>query len=326
MCLVAPELFHMPMNDRGKHLRAIEACAAEQFGVVSRHQALACGLTSAMWRRRVADGEWLRVLPEVVRFASAAQTFRQRAMSAVLWSAPDGMVSHRSAARFWEYESVARGRSMHLTVPSGRSLRHSTVVVHHGGDLIPADRSQFGPIAVTSALRTALDLAADLEPLAFEIIIEDGLRRGLFSRRQLQWRLAARAGGGFPGSGMCRDLLDRRTLGQTDSGWEVRLAALLVDAGFPSPERQLKVTTADGDRYVDLGYPGPSVVALEYDSDAWHSSVVQRHRDAAKRNALRVAGCLVIEVTSAMMRAPAGLLAMVAKALDEQSIASRARE
>lgn len=312
----------MSVSDRGKHLRAVEVLAARQFGVVSRQQVLACGLTPAMWRRRIADGEWLHVLPGVVRLASGAQSFRQRAMATTLWSSPDGLVSHRSAGRFWEYESITSDGPIHLTVPGSRRLRHAGVVVHSSIDLIPADRSHFGPIVVTSALRTALDLAAELDPLAFEVIIEDGLRRGLFSRGQLQWRSGARTGKGFAGSAMCRELFDQRNLGQTDSGWEVRLAALLVDAGFPSPERQMKVTTPDGDRHVDVGYAGSPAVAFEYDSDTWHSSVRQRHRDAARRNSLRVAGCLVIEVTSATMRDPTQLVALVAGVLGRATSSS----
>ncbi|MEP6623899.1 MAG: hypothetical protein ABJC79_05625 [Acidimicrobiia bacterium] len=56
------------------------------------------------------------------------------------------------------------------------------------------------------------------------------------------------------------------------------------------------------------------MLAFEYDSDAWHSGVHRRHRDAARRNALRAAGCIVIEVTPALVGDP-GALIRLAKAV-----------
>ena len=68
--------------------------------------------------------------------------------------------------------------------------------------------------------------------------------------------------------------------------------------------RQPAVETIDGRRWVDHGYPGSPTVVFEYDSDQWHTGVTRRRRDAARRNALRMSGCTVIEVTAELVAEP----------------------
>ena len=50
---------------------------------------------------------------------------------------------------------------------------------------------------------------------------------------------------------------------------------------------------------------------LEYDSDQWHSGTVRRHGDAVRRNQLRSLGWTVLEVTSAQLKDPTQLVAVV---------------
>lgn len=164
-------------------------------------------------------------------------------------------------------------------------------------------------IPVTSALRTVLDLGAVLDEDALQIVIEDALRRRLFTVGQLEWRHSLRSGKGVPGSKSIGSLIDRHGSVVTDSGWEVRLEQLLVGAGWPIPERQMRVKTELGTVKVDLGYAGSTVVAFEYDSDRWHSGVTRRHRDMVRRNALRAANVIVFELTAALMRDREGFLA-----------------
>ncbi len=264
--------------------RTIEALANGQFGVFARDQALELGATRRMIDYRVQHGAWTIVLPGVLRAAVVASSLEQRAMAACLWSAPDGLVSHRTAAKLWAFEGITTDR-MHVTVPAGRSLRSEKVTVHHTTDLLPADVARRGPIAVTSALRTAIDLAEAL------------------------------MGTGRSGSAALRDLIARRDVGRTESGWEVRTAQVLVTAGFAAPTRQYSVRHHGKEiARVDLAYPDAQVI-LEYDSDQWHAGTTRRHRDAARRNRLRALGWTVVEVTPETLRQPAELVAIVAALL-----------
>jgi hypothetical protein len=172
-----------------------------------------------------------------------------------------------------------------------------------------------GPLRLTSPLRTLVDLAAVLDERELEIAIEDAVRRGLVSVDRLRWRAGQRTGKGYPGSATLAALLARDQLGRTDSGWEVRVARVLTDAGYPEPIRQLRVDTTLGPLHVDLAFSGPPIVAFEYDSDRFHSGRSRRHRDVERRNALRTAGCVVIEVTSSLVRDADRLIALVVDAL-----------
>lgn len=264
----------------------LERFASTRYGIFTPDEAARHEVTSRMVERRVESGRWDRVLPGVYRVAAVPKRFRQRALAATLWSG--GHISHESAARLWGLEGRATSE-IHVTVGRKRGARHSDVVVHRTDDLIAADLSSTHGIDVTSPLRTVLDLAATLDPLTLELAIEDCLRRGLFTVGQLRWRIGGRCGMGVVGSDAIRQLLHKH-LGDTDSGWELRVARILTDAGLPEPERQMEIATIDGTKTVDLGYPGSHPVALEYDSDRWHSGVQQRHRDAARRNVLGSAG------------------------------------
>lgn len=290
--------------------RKIEALANGQFGVFARDQALELGATRRMIDYRVKHGAWTIVLPGVLRAAVVASSLRQQSMAACLWSAPDGLVSHQSAAELWGFEGITTDR-MHVTLPAGRSLRSETVTVHHTTDLLPADVGRRGPIAVASSLRTAIDLAGVVTADALEIAIESALRRGLFSVGQLRWRAEALMGTGRAGSAALRDLIARRDLGRTESKWEVKTAQVLVTAGFAAPTRQYSVRHHGKEiARVDLAYPDARVI-LEYDSDQWHAGTTRRHRDAARRNRLRALGWTVIEVTPATLRDPERFLTVV---------------
>jgi very-short-patch-repair endonuclease len=267
-----------------------------------------------MIEHRLGTGAWLLVLPGVFTVASAPPSSRNAAIAATLWSAPDGLVSLTAAAKLWELDGEW-GSRLHVLLRRGRGLRSSKVTVHHTTDLLPVDVATLGPIRLTSPLRTVIDLAAVLDADGLELAIESGLRRSLFSVGQLRWRAESLLGTGRRGSANLRHLLDREDLGRTESGWEVRTSQLLERAGFPRPVRQHQVRV--GGRVVarpDLSYP-EARIALEYDSDRWHTGTAQRHADADRRNRLRALGWTVIEVTPATLRRPDDLIALVATAL-----------
>jgi hypothetical protein len=160
-------------------------------------------------------------------------------------------------------------------------------------------------------LRTAVDLAAVVPEASLEVAIESALRRRLFSIGQLRWRVQALAGKGRPGSAVLRDLLTDHGLGRSESTPEVDLFRILAVSPLGAPERQYAVRTSGRlVARVDLAYPD-ALVAIEYDSDTWHSTAAQRHHDADRRNRLRAAGWTVVEVTPALLREPDRLLAVV---------------
>src|ERR1700755_3271385 len=142
--------------------RSVRELAESQHGVVSRAHARDLGISDAAISRRTSDGLWTRVLPGVFRISGAPQTDLQLPMAAVFWAGEGAVLSHATAARIWGIEG-ARERKVELWVPWPRNPRHDLVTVHRGGRIDRADRSRQGPLALTTPIRTLIDLSARLE-------------------------------------------------------------------------------------------------------------------------------------------------------------------
>jgi very-short-patch-repair endonuclease len=177
-------------------------------------------------------------------------------------------------------------------------VRNRKLVVHQTTELLPADRTAIGPIAITSPARTLIDIAACVDATALELAAEDAFRRGLTSPKQLESRLDTLGGPGRRGCAQLRKLLRTRDV-DTESRWEVRLEQALVRAGLPWPRRQYEIRAAG--RFVarvDLAYPSYRV-AVEYDGLRWHTGRAQMDRNAARDLALLTVGWRVVHVTKA---------------------------
>lgn len=293
------------------NLRRLEATAASQHEVFTREQATQAGFSRAMQHWRRSEGHWVVLHPGIYRFSSALPSFRMRCMAAALWSDPDGMVSHLTGGAVWELEGVRRSADIEILLPAGRRLERDGVTVHRSRDLLPADRSTRFGIPVASPMRVILDIASLVDEANYELAVEDGLRRNLFTVGQLEWRATQRTGRGHPGSRVIAELIRRHGSTVTDSGWELRAELALAHCGLARPQRQVAVDTSIGRLHVDLAYPGPSVVAFEYDSDRWHSGVRRRHADMRRRNALRAAGVTIIEMNAPLLADPVAFGALV---------------
>src|SRR6266508_4017047 len=79
-----------------------DRAAARQYSLITRWQALACGLSARQINRRVACGRWIAVAPGVYRVPSAPVTWQQRALAACLAGPPGTVASHLTAAAIHE--------------------------------------------------------------------------------------------------------------------------------------------------------------------------------------------------------------------------------
>src|SRR5437879_573619 len=89
--------------------RAITTLAAKRHGVVSRAEALSCGVTVSMIRRRVVGGLWEPLYPGVYRVGAAPASWRQALMAAILAWGPGAVISHRAAAALWRFQGFEPG-------------------------------------------------------------------------------------------------------------------------------------------------------------------------------------------------------------------------
>jgi hypothetical protein len=271
-------------SDRLARKRAARIMAA-QYGAAHRGQLLRAGLTRHSIQHQVGQGLLVPVHSGVY-IDAASPAIRQRdIMAATLWAGPTAAAS-----------SVTAGGLLGLTadpllidITTTRPLRNRPGIrLHRCGTLPPDDLMRIGPIWVTSPIRTVIDLAAALTEEALEIVLEDGLRRRLFTENDLRQRLIALGTSGRKGAGILLNLLDLREKDHTPtaSALETIVARAVRQGELPAPVRQHPVHDEDGlVGYLDFAYPW-ALLNLEADSFKWHTGRRDWRRELRKRNRL----------------------------------------
>ena len=279
-----------------------DATAAEQNGVISRPQAIRCGLTARQIEWRVASGRWRMVVPGIYRNAGAPQTWHQRVQAAVLAGPPGTVASCVTAAAL--HGLLPIGGTPHVIVPRSSSGRSRLALVHRI-DLSSRDRLMVGGIPRTTIARTLLDCAG---VVSFDALATSSTRRSARARATgtvvLESIERAQAGGGRKGVAALRRAVEAWTPGITPgSPAEMRLLRLIKEHGLPEPERQVVIRDADGRAVgrIDLGWRHQRV-GFEYDSDRHHNP---RHwtRDEARQAVYTAAGWEVHRVDKHHLRA-----------------------
>ncbi|MFG1775314.1 DUF559 domain-containing protein [Micromonospora sp. NPDC049048] len=250
-------------------------------------------LTRAMLR----GPSWQRLLPDVYvhRDALLAPDHRLWCDAVALLLPSGAAIAGRSAAYLWGVDLLARDAPVTVLVPRAARMRpHPRLRVTRS--VVPgSDRTRFGGLPVTTALRTAFDLGRQAPRDEALVAVDALLHRRVVKLAAL--RAYADARHGWPGLPLLREIL---ALAEplAESPMETRLRLLLLDAGLPPPTPQHDVRDAAG-RFVgrvDLAWPALRV-AVEYDGDH-HRERVHFRQDVARLNALRAAGWIVLRFTA----------------------------
>lgn len=174
----------MPQN---RTLSPLTLIAEDQWGLVTRRQAEAAGVSTPTLQRlsskgsvleRVAHGVYHLAGAPVADYADLRAAWLQLGPQRVAWERqPDeGVVSHRSAAALLELGDLPADRH-EFTVAGRRQTRRADVRIHRG-QLGEGEYSIFRGLPVTTPARTAADLLADREdPEAVARVIGDALRK-----------------------------------------------------------------------------------------------------------------------------------------------------
>lgn len=266
----------------------------------TRRDASAAGMSTKVLRRLLGDGSVRRVLHGVFVDAAAADTLQLRSRALLAATPRNAVVCDRTAA--WLYGVDVTGPAGHVGVPP-------IDVFRAGGDnrirrdtcragtrtLAPLDIEELDGLAVTTPLRTALDLGRML-PRGEAIGALDGLLRlGRFNAGDLSRELPR-----FRGA---RGVVQLRGLvpladARAESPAESRLRLQLHDAGLPRPDVQFEVRTPYGALVarLDLAY-ADLLLAIEYDGRDFHTTPEAQAHDRARRQRLRRLGWTVLVLT-----------------------------
>lgn len=269
---------------------AVARLASLQQGVVTRRQLLAVGVGRRAIEGRLRGGRLHSLHRGVYVVGHTALAPLTRETAALLACGPHAVLSHHSAAPVWWALDHDEHRPGEVTITRGARRSRSDVRVHESS-LHPADIKVRHRLPVTSAERTLIDVARDVEPSWLERTIEDGRRRGLLTRKSLL-RALERAGP-KTGVGVVKQVL--RTEGGpafTRSEAEARLTRLLRKAGLPQPEHNVRVAGYE----VDFLWREPGLV-VEVDGYAFHADRAAFRRDRARDAELQAVGYRVVRLT-----------------------------
>ncbi|MCP2277102.1 hypothetical protein [Nocardia amikacinitolerans] len=261
----------------------------KQFGAFTAWQAL-CEYTRAEMRTRVDRGDWVRVFHGVYRESATTPNPQLRVEAARLSIGAQSLAAAYETAAELHGFAVSGSRATHvLGVQRSRTSR----LVVHSDRTEPGDLELINGIVATNAIRTAVDVARTTDRLDAVATLDSALRLG-FSRTALLAESERHRGRrGYVQAVELIELAD----GRAESPMESRARLRCIDAGLPRPEPQVEVSTRNGLRRLDLGWPEWRI-GLEYDSATWHSGEAAAVRDDRRHNWLSADGWTVYYATA----------------------------
>lgn len=275
--------------------RRVRDLASRQAGTVTRHQALALGMTARMVDTRLRAGIWDRLESGVYAVFPVPDSIRPLAVAVAKLPA---VVSHESAGELHGLASVPHGRVV-VTVRHRSTNRCLGVVVHESTDLAVEYVERVSELPVTTVARTIVDLASVMRPRRYRRLVDDALASQRIDLDELGAVFAALGRRGRPGTAMLRELLSEIGPGHipAESELEHRLRDLLTCAEMPPPVAQLPLpwrTPTPG--RVDFAYPEHRVI-IECDGRRWHTRADAFEIDRRRDNLAQLAGWRVLRFT-----------------------------
>ncbi|MGI9053430.1 MAG: type IV toxin-antitoxin system AbiEi family antitoxin domain-containing protein [Ilumatobacteraceae bacterium] len=299
----------MTMEDRERSGAAVEDVAERQDGVVSVEAALATGLSMGQISRRRKKGRYRRCRRGVVQIAGVPPSWRQAVRIASIAAGGEVVVSHASAVRLYGLELP---RCTHLRwtrdnafveveAPIDRHVRLDGVRGHRSYTWQPGDVRRVAGMAVTSPLRTVIDLSSRLGVDGTGKLVDQMLRKGLLKAAELRDRVMELR----PAPGRSVRVL-RSVAAARGTSWdagesvlEARLRRVIQRKRFPSPVGQHWVRDGDFSVRLDFAYPDVKVY-LEGDGFGFHRFASDLDRDVRKRNGLLRRGWIGLHLTARM--------------------------
>jgi hypothetical protein len=198
-----------------------------------------------------------------------------------------------------------------VTIPTACGVSARAGASVRRAELADAEIVQRRRMPATSPLRTAVDLGSRLPLVEAVVAVDMALHRGLIDLGALHSHLAAHPR--RKGVAALRRVTDLADPG-AESAMETRLRPLLVLAGLPRPESQVRLYDRRG-RLLgrpDLYY-GVRSLCLEYDGGLHRDRLVEDHR---RQNRLLNAGFRILRFTAAdVLQTPNAVVAQVRDAL-----------
>jgi hypothetical protein len=267
----------------------LEEIAERQSGVLTRQQALGCGLTDEAIEARLA-GRWRRVHRSIYVVHNGPLSRGSELWAAVLRAGRDAVLSHDAAAEVVGLTDEP-ARPIHVSVPSARRVSQFRGIVVHRSNRLRLARHPLRTPPQTRIEETVVDLTqvSGTPEQAMSWIARACGRRltrperiaeAIATRKKVRWReeLMSAVAGVADGA---QSALELRYLRDVERAH-----------GLPAGSRQHAVIRAGGHSYDDVRYVAYDLV-VELDGRAAHPDEA-RWRDMRRDNASVVDGRWVL--------------------------------
>ena len=273
---------------------AVAWIAGRQHGVVAGWQLADCGLTPAAVAHRLRRGRLHRLFRGCFAVGHEAVPEEGVVLAAVLSVGPGTVACRHSAARLLDVLPAGTAAScgldpVHVLAVDGRHRRGRPGVASHETRCFDLrDLRWVGPVPVTSAARTVLDVAGTDDRRTAERLLAGALRSRAATEHEVRSVLARSRG--HRGAGVVASLIDAGPAFDRSIA-ERLLLELVRRAGLPEPRTNARVAGYE----VDALWPSHTVVA-EFDSFTFHGDVLAFRADRRKSARLQAAGFDVVPV------------------------------
>ncbi len=300
--------------------------AAAQDGLITRRQALACGLSDQALAGRVrGEAGWQVVLPAVYATFGGALTSRQRVRAALLAAGDDAVLGGATACSIHGLRYVPIAPIVLLVPDHRRPLRDRRAtrrrlvmapdevrvqrttraprsLIRNGLPVVTLDRAVVDAGRASRSLRDvrALICEAVQRRLATAAALEIELAAGPSAGGRLVRRVLAEVAAGIRSApeGELRDLMES--------------SAVLPPAQYNGPPITVRTREGRSRRYVPDATLEAALLLVECDSVEHHASATELGATLKRHSELESLGYCVLHVTPAQLRGdPAGTLALI---------------
>lgn len=250
----------------------------------TRAQARTAGLTD----RQLSGPSYRRLLQGVYVSSKVADHPLTRARAALLVHPPTAVGTHFTAARVYGVP-VPHDPLEHVTVPTAADRRQRLGMRCYVAAVAAEEVRLVSGLRVSAPGRLFVELAEGLSLVDLVIVGDWLVRQRLISLQEL--RAHAQSTAGERAAAYVRE--------RVDSPMETRLRMLLVLAGLPEPEVNLRIHDDFGNVLLRLDLSYPSVkLAVEYDGRQHAERQDQWERDLDRREELDHGEWRLLVVTS----------------------------
>ena len=263
-----------------------------QYDVVSRSQALGCGMTRGTIEYRLRPGgPWRQILPAVYLTVTGTATANQRDVAALLYAGPRSVITGPVAVRRHNLRCAGLN-VIDVLVPADSRRQSIGYVQVRRTTRMPADLYTTGPIRFTSVARAVADAARGMARfIDVQALVSEAVQRGSCTLEQLAAELRE---GPAAGRRWYRMALSEIGAG-IRSVAEAQLKCLIDRSDLERPMYNADLFTLDG---VFLGRPdawfGRAGVAGEVDSREYHLAAKDYAGTTQRHNRMEAAGIHVL--------------------------------